>query len=68
MPNGPLKLLNSCYEVLQLDISNFRSTGRLTYDKDKSCQTWQCNVGQLALKWTFKLQDEFSQGIGIMEK
>ena len=28
--------------------------------KIKTCQTWQYHVGQLALKWTFKLYDKFS--------
>ena len=39
---GPLKILNPYYEVLQLDISNFKSTGWLMQEKDKTCQTWQC--------------------------
>ena len=50
MPNDPLKFKNLYYEVLQLDISNFKSTGRLIEEKDKTCLTWQCHVGQLALK------------------
>ena len=29
MPNGPIKILNLNSEVLQLDVSNFKSTGRL---------------------------------------
>ena len=29
MSNGHLKILNLFYEVLRLDISNFKSTGRL---------------------------------------
>ena len=33
MPNGPLKFLNLKYEVLQLDISNFKSTSRLMLKK-----------------------------------
>ena len=37
---GPLKFLNLKYEVLQLDISNFESTGRLILETDKTCQTW----------------------------
>ena len=49
-----LKIFDFCCEVLCLDISNFKSTGRLILEKDKTCQTWQCHVGQLALKWTFK--------------
>ena len=36
---GPLKFLNLKYEVLQLDTSNFRSTGRLILEIDKTCQT-----------------------------
>ena len=36
----PLKFLNLEYEVLQLYISNFKSTGRLILEKDKTCQTW----------------------------
>ena len=52
---APLKFQNLNYKVLQLDISNFKSTGRLIEEKDKTYQTWQCYVGQLALKWTFKL-------------
>ena len=37
---GPLKFLHLEYEVLQLDISNLKSTGRLILEKDKTCQTW----------------------------
>ena len=35
---GPPIFLNFFYEVLQLDISNFKSTGsgRLIYEKDKT--------------------------------
>ena len=35
-----LKFLNLEYEVLQLDVSNFKSTGRLILEKDKTHQTW----------------------------
>ena len=44
---GPL---NFYYEVLQLDISNFKSTGKPIFEKDKTYQIWQCHVGQLAPK------------------
>ena len=39
---GSLKFQNFYYEVLQLDISNFTSTGggRLIREKDKTRQTW----------------------------
>ena len=49
---GPLKFWNFYQEVLQLDVFNFKSTGggRLIYTKDKTCQTWQCHVGQLGLQ------------------
>ena len=40
MPNGPSKFLNLKYEVLQQDISNFKSTGRLILEKDKTYKTW----------------------------
>ena len=33
---GLLKFLNLIYEVLQLDIPNFKSTGRLISEKDKN--------------------------------
>ena len=36
---GPLKFLNLYYEALQLDITNFKRTGRLIQEKDKTCQT-----------------------------
>ena len=35
---GSLKFLNLKYEVLQLHISNFKSTGRFILEKDKTCQ------------------------------
>ena len=37
---GLLKFLNVKFEVLQLDISNFKSTGRLILEKDTTYQTW----------------------------
>ena len=37
---GLLKILNLKYEVLQLDISNFKSTRWLILEKDKAFQTW----------------------------
>ena len=37
---GLLKFLNLKYEVLQLDVSNFKSSCRLTLEKDITCQTW----------------------------
>ena len=37
---GLLIFLNLKYEVLQLDISNFKSTGRLILEKNRTCQTW----------------------------
>ena len=37
-----------------LDISKFKSIGKLINEKDKTCLTWQCHVGQLSLKWTYK--------------
>ena len=37
---GLLKFLNLKYEVLQLDISNLKSTGRLILEKNETCQTW----------------------------
>ena len=40
MLNGPLNFLNLKYKVLQLNISNFESTGMLVLEKDKTCQTW----------------------------
>ena len=48
MPNGSLKFLNLYYEVLQLEISNLKSTDRLIQEKDKTCQTWQSHVGQFS--------------------
>ena len=38
---GPLKFLNSKYEVLQQGMSNFKNTGRIILEKDETCQTWQ---------------------------
>ena len=35
---GLLKFVNLKYEVLQLDISNFKSTGRLILEKDKQAK------------------------------
>ena len=35
-----LKFLNLKYEVLKQDIPNFKSTGRLILETDKTCQTW----------------------------
>ena len=40
--------------MLQLNISIFKSTGRLIQGIDEKCQPWQGHVGQLALKWIFK--------------
>ena len=51
MPNLHIKISKIFkYQVLQLDKSNFKSTGRLIQGKDKKCQTWQYHVGQLAFK------------------
>ena len=65
---GPLRFKNFYYEVLQLDISNFKSTGKQISSKDKTCQTWQCLTGQLALtgpsNYTMNSHIEF----GITEK
>ena len=38
MPNGPLKFLIFKYEVLQLEISNSKSTDRLILENDKSAK------------------------------
>ena len=52
---GPLKYqslntINSSYTYQILTVL-------VCYNKRerKPCQTWQCHVGQLALKWTFKI-------------
>ena len=40
MLNGSIKSLKFKYEVLQLNISNFKSTRLANMKKDKTCQTW----------------------------